>query len=194
MREINCDPVRFARRALTRSLRFAMRFAFDDDSERFEQRRRRRSRPRSRFSARRRDGRHERRRLVSVLRRDEHRRRRPGQRRRSELRRRLPGVLSALERVGTLSKRRNRGHHGDGPRRLRKDMADITGIHHITAICGDPQENLDFYTGVARHAAGEEKRESGCAGHVPSLLCRRGRHIRAPISRSSRSDIRRRAG
>ena len=25
-------------------------------------------------------------------------------------------------------------------------MADITGIHHVTAICGDPQENLDFYT------------------------------------------------
>ena len=27
-------------------------------------------------------------------------------------------------------------------------MSDITGIHHITAIAGDPQENLDFYTGV----------------------------------------------
>jgi glyoxalase family protein len=27
-------------------------------------------------------------------------------------------------------------------------MADITGIHHVTAICGDAQENLDFYTGV----------------------------------------------
>jgi len=27
-------------------------------------------------------------------------------------------------------------------------MADITGIHHITAICGNAQENLDFYTGV----------------------------------------------
>jgi glyoxalase family protein len=25
-------------------------------------------------------------------------------------------------------------------------MSDITGIHHVTAICGDPQENLDFYT------------------------------------------------
>jgi glyoxalase family protein len=25
-------------------------------------------------------------------------------------------------------------------------MSDITGIHHITAICGDAQENLDFYT------------------------------------------------
>lgn len=27
-------------------------------------------------------------------------------------------------------------------------MSVITGIHHITAIAGDPQENLDFYTGV----------------------------------------------
>jgi glyoxalase family protein len=27
-------------------------------------------------------------------------------------------------------------------------MSDITGIHHITAICGDPQENFDFYTGL----------------------------------------------
>src|SRR5712691_7521923 len=27
-------------------------------------------------------------------------------------------------------------------------MGDITGIHHITAISGDAQENLDFYAGV----------------------------------------------
>jgi glyoxalase family protein len=27
-------------------------------------------------------------------------------------------------------------------------MADISGIHHVTAIAGDPQENLDFYAGV----------------------------------------------
>ncbi len=27
-------------------------------------------------------------------------------------------------------------------------MSEITGIHHITAICGDAQQNLDFYTGV----------------------------------------------
>ena len=24
----------------------------------------------------------------------------------------------------------------------------ISGIHHVTAIAGDPQRNLDFYTGV----------------------------------------------
>ena len=24
----------------------------------------------------------------------------------------------------------------------------ILGIHHITAIAGDPQQNIDFYTGV----------------------------------------------
>lgn len=27
-------------------------------------------------------------------------------------------------------------------------MADITGLHHITCIAGDPQENVDFYSGV----------------------------------------------
>src|SRR5690348_11142338 len=27
-------------------------------------------------------------------------------------------------------------------------MSEITGIHHITAIAGDAQENLDFYTGA----------------------------------------------
>jgi glyoxalase family protein len=27
-------------------------------------------------------------------------------------------------------------------------MADVTGLHHITCIAGDPQENVDFYSGV----------------------------------------------
>jgi glyoxalase family protein len=27
-------------------------------------------------------------------------------------------------------------------------MSDISGIHHVTAICGDAQENVDFYTGL----------------------------------------------
>ncbi|HEX2693053.1 MAG TPA: ring-cleaving dioxygenase [Gemmatimonadaceae bacterium] len=27
-------------------------------------------------------------------------------------------------------------------------MTDITGLHHITCIAGDPQENVDFYSGV----------------------------------------------
>lgn len=27
-------------------------------------------------------------------------------------------------------------------------MPPVTGIHHVTAICGDVQSNLDFYTGV----------------------------------------------
>src|SRR5262245_18223450 len=30
----------------------------------------------------------------------------------------------------------------------RPTMSEITGIHHITAICGNAQENFDFYTGV----------------------------------------------
>lgn len=27
-------------------------------------------------------------------------------------------------------------------------MAELPGLHHVTAICGDPQANLDFYAGV----------------------------------------------
>ena len=27
-------------------------------------------------------------------------------------------------------------------------MSTITGIHHVTAIAGEPQRNLDFYTDV----------------------------------------------
>lgn len=27
-------------------------------------------------------------------------------------------------------------------------MSDTPGIHHVTAIVGDPQPNVDFYTGV----------------------------------------------
>src|ERR671916_633358 len=27
-------------------------------------------------------------------------------------------------------------------------MAQTTGIHHVTAISGEPQRNLDFYAGV----------------------------------------------
>src|SRR5512134_1941102 len=27
-------------------------------------------------------------------------------------------------------------------------MAAVTGLHHVTAIAGDAQENLDFYVGV----------------------------------------------
>ena len=27
-------------------------------------------------------------------------------------------------------------------------MERVNGLHHITAIAGPPQENVDFYTGV----------------------------------------------
>ena len=27
-------------------------------------------------------------------------------------------------------------------------MAQTTGIHHVTAISGEPQRNVDFYAGV----------------------------------------------
>lgn len=30
----------------------------------------------------------------------------------------------------------------------------IAGIHHITAIVGDPQENLDFFYGSVRSETG----------------------------------------
>ena len=27
-------------------------------------------------------------------------------------------------------------------------LSDVLGIHHVTAIAGDPQRNLDFYSGL----------------------------------------------
>jgi hypothetical protein len=30
----------------------------------------------------------------------------------------------------------------------RAMAASILGIHHITAICGEPQRNVDFYAGL----------------------------------------------
>jgi len=27
-------------------------------------------------------------------------------------------------------------------------MSDIHGLHHMTAICGDAQQNVDFYAGT----------------------------------------------
>ena len=27
-------------------------------------------------------------------------------------------------------------------------MANILGIHHVTAIAGEPQTNVDFYAGI----------------------------------------------
>src|SRR5688500_13682107 len=29
-----------------------------------------------------------------------------------------------------------------------KATSTVTGLHHVTAIAGDPQRNLDFYTGA----------------------------------------------
>src|SRR5205807_3589031 len=37
----------------------------------------------------------------------------------------------------------------EGAKGGRQTMSqDILGIHHVTAIAGDPQRNVDFYTGV----------------------------------------------
>src|SRR5262249_17389845 len=38
--------------------------------------------------------------------------------------------------------------HSTTEPRASSTMSEISGIHHITAICGNAQENLDFYTGV----------------------------------------------
>ena len=27
-------------------------------------------------------------------------------------------------------------------------MALVTGIHHVTALAGNPQKNIDFYAGI----------------------------------------------
>src|SRR5437868_8538511 len=35
-----------------------------------------------------------------------------------------------------------------GRKRRQKLSTDILGIHHVTAIAGNPQRNIDFYTGV----------------------------------------------
>jgi glyoxalase family protein len=37
---------------------------------------------------------------------------------------------------------------GQHPRREEAFMTHIPGIHHVTAISGDPQANVDFYTGI----------------------------------------------
>ena len=49
----------------------------------------------------------------------------------------------------------------------------LDGIHHITAITGDAQRNVDFYAGDARAADGQEDRQPGRAERLPPLL--RGR-------------------
>ena len=38
-------------------------------------------------------------------------------------------------------------------------MAQTTGIHHVTAISGEPQRNVDFYAGVLGTQAGQEDRQ-----------------------------------
>src|SRR5579884_1660629 len=89
-------------------------------------------------------------RRVPILWRSQHDRPRPWQRRVAGLRRGLPGVLSPMARFRTLRVRRPRRRAGCAVGRLRKDMptSEIGGIHHVTAISGNAQENLDFYAGV----------------------------------------------
>ena len=47
---------------------------------------------------------------------------------------------------GDSARRRDRADCRQG--RIEDRMKEITGIHHVTCISGDAQENLDFYTSV----------------------------------------------
>ena len=59
---------------------------------------------------------------------------------------RLPPVIR-IRRNGPKSIRQNfRNCYGFVP--IDSPMQPITGLHHITAIAGPAQENLDFYAGV----------------------------------------------
>ena len=48
------------------------------------------------------------------------------------------------------------------------------GIHHITAITADAQDNVDFYAGVLGPAPRQEDRQPGRPERLPRLLLRRG--------------------
>ena len=52
-------------------------------------------------------------------------------------------------------------------------MRGVNGLHHVTAISGPAQENLDFYAGRPRHAPGQAQRQPGRSRHVSPLLRRR---------------------
>jgi len=50
---------------------------------------------------------------------------------------------------GDVSARRSRPWGAGRPMESKDNMdTQILGIHHVTAIAGDPQRNLDFYTGL----------------------------------------------
>jgi hypothetical protein len=49
----------------------------------------------------------------------------------------------------------------------------LEGVHHITAITGDAQKNVDFYVGVWVPPPGEEDGEPGRPDRLPPLLRRR---------------------
>src|SRR6185436_14025464 len=56
-----------------------------------------------------------------------------------------------LPRGGVRGSHPARGLRGEPLRSIalgRRSVSSVHGIHHITCIAADPQENLDFYAGV----------------------------------------------
>jgi glyoxalase family protein len=53
-------------------------------------------------------------------------------------------------------------------------MRPVHGLHHVTAISGPAQENLDFYAGVLGMRL-VKKSVNQDDPHLPSVLCRRQR-------------------
>ena len=67
----------------------------------------------------------------------------------------------------------------------------LEGIHHITAITGDGQTNVDFYVGVLGLRLVKKTVNQDQTERLPPLLRRRGGRARAPTSPSSSSPARR---
>ena len=61
---------------------------------------------------------------------------------------------------------------------MTNESATLGGIHHVTAIASDPQQNVDFYYGLARAAVGEAHGQLRRPRQLPPVLRRRTRTAR----------------
>ena len=59
-----------------------------------------------------------------------------------------------------------------------RHMRRVNGLHHITAIAGPAQENLDFYAGVLGMRLVKKSVNQDDPGHLSPVLCRRRRAAR----------------
>ena len=57
-------------------------------------------------------------------------------------RERAPSTTSKTKTADSLTSLKQSGIDTGG------EMSDILGIHHVTAVAGDPQQNVEFYAGV----------------------------------------------